>query len=286
MLLIGILSLIVPLSFINSYPLQFDHNAPADIFEMNKKMALKQKTLSRGYAKDLLESQKWTNGIVPYTIDASYSAAAVSIINSGMRLIEDSTRIGGKDCIKFVGRTTETTYLRIFSDTGCWSYIGKVFTGAQQLSLKMPTAASSGSCLFTGTVAHELIHALGFDHEHVRPDRNNFVTINWDKIRADATSNFQIVSNGLDLGFEYDYDSIMHYESTAFSIDGSPTIEPLQSGVQLINKFNQTYLTATDIGEIREFYGCSSSAIKNVIDLATIFFILATHFLKKNSRNF
>ncbi|RNA28629.1 hypothetical protein BpHYR1_013042 [Brachionus plicatilis] len=248
MLFARLFSLISSISFINPYPLQFDHNSPADIY-------MKKKAQSRGYAKDLLESQKWTDGIVPYTIDAGYSANDISVIYSGMRLIEDSTRMDGKDCIKFVEQTTETTYLRIFSSTGCWSYVGKVFTGAQQLSLKMPTVASPGSCLFTGTVAHELIHALGFDHEHVRPDRDTFVQINFDKIYSSATSNFQISPNGFDLGFEYDYDSIMHYESNAFSIDGSPTVVPLQSGVQLINKFNQTYLTETDVGEIRKFYG-------------------------------
>ncbi|RNA07011.1 hypothetical protein BpHYR1_046627 [Brachionus plicatilis] len=196
MLFIELFGLIVSINFINSYPLQFDHNAPSNIFEMKKKVALKQKTLSRGYAKDLLETQKWTNGIVPYTIDnASYSADDISIIYSGMKLIEDSTRVDGKDCIKFVKRTTQTTYLSIFDGTGCWSYLGKVFTGAQQLSLKIPTQSSPGSCLFTGTVAHE------FDHEHVRPDRNSFVRINWNKIQPDATRNFQIVSNGLDLVF-------------------------------------------------------------------------------------
>ena len=41
---------------------------------------------------------------------------------------------------------------------------------------------SSGFCIKTGSVMHELLHALGFHHEHTRPDRDNFVTIHFDNI--------------------------------------------------------------------------------------------------------
>lgn len=33
------------------------------------------------------------------------------------------------------------------------------------------------SCMETGTVAHELMHALGFYHEFTRPDRDDWVSI-------------------------------------------------------------------------------------------------------------
>ncbi|RNA04665.1 Zinc metallo ase nas-4 [Brachionus plicatilis] len=214
-------------------------------------MESNKRILSRGYAQDLLESQKWTNGIVPYIIDKSYSAYSYLIILSGMREIEDSTRTNGKDCIKFVQRTTETTYLRIFNGDGCWSYVGKRFTGAQNLSLKIPTKESPGSCINIDTVIHELLHALGFHHEHQRPDRDNYIKIIWDKIYKNATRQFQVLSNGLDLGFGYDYNSIMHYLPDAFSIDGSPTIVPLQSGLQ-----QNRQLTQKDVAEVRKFYRC------------------------------
>ena len=51
----------------------------------------------------------------------------------------------------------------------------------------------------------------------------------------------------------YDYGSIMHYESTAFSTNGRPTIIAKKSNVVLGQR---KQLSAIDIVEIRSFYGC------------------------------
>ena len=103
--------------------------------------------------------------------------AQLDIIASGLKMIEDSTRINGRDCIKFVPRTTQTTYIRVMSDTGCYSYVGKqVATGAQILSLKVP------GCMVAGIVAHEFTHALGFWHEQSRPDRDSYIQILYQNI--------------------------------------------------------------------------------------------------------
>ena len=59
------------------------------------------------------------------------------------------------------------------------------------------------------------------------------------------------------LGFPYDYDSIMHYDSYAFSMNGQPSMVPKQTGVTLKPGYQKTYLTKTDIGEIRALYGCT-----------------------------
>ena len=69
-------------------------------------------------------------------------------------------------------------------------------------------------CIFqAGVVAHEIGHALGFIHEHQRPDRDEYVTINYDNIEPGESYYFQRrYWNGyLTTGVPYDYSSIMHY---------------------------------------------------------------------------
>ena len=40
-----------------------------------------------------------------------------------MKLVEDLTRVGNKDCIRFVPKTFEKTYIRIYSGGGCSSFV-------------------------------------------------------------------------------------------------------------------------------------------------------------------
>ncbi len=65
---------------------------------------------------------------------------------------------------------------------GCWSYIGRR-GGRQTLSLRPPDHRPDGgggdcNCLCdVGRVLHETMHALGFYHEHTRPDRDDHIRI-------------------------------------------------------------------------------------------------------------
>jgi len=40
-----------------------------------------------------------------------------------MQQIESQTRLNGKDCIKFVPRNNQDTWIRIINGQGCWSYV-------------------------------------------------------------------------------------------------------------------------------------------------------------------
>ena len=63
-----------------------------------------------------------------------------------------------------------------------------------------------------GIVMHELGHALGFWHEHSRPDRDEYIEIKWGNISGDAIENFKIApADKVAFSKEYDYGSIMHY---------------------------------------------------------------------------
>ena len=55
-------------------------------------------------------------------------------------------------------------------DLRCCSFVGKRGNGPQAISI-------GKNCDKFGIVVHELGHAVGFWHEHTRPDRNEWVKI-------------------------------------------------------------------------------------------------------------
>lgn len=75
--------------------------------------------------------------------------------------------------------------LTVVSSLRCYSYVGRV-GGEQQLSLGLLCA----TWLDVGPIYHELLHALGFYHEHNRPDRDNHIEVNWDNIAEGSAKNF------------------------------------------------------------------------------------------------
>ena len=62
---------------------------------------------------------------------------------------------------------------------------------------------------------HELIHTLGFWHEHSRPDRDEHITVNWDNIEAEERGEYNKTElSRVNLIGPYDVCSIMHYSDT------------------------------------------------------------------------
>ena len=58
----------------------------------------------------------------------------------------------------------------VISNFSCCSFVGKRGNGPQAISI-------GKNCDKFGIVVHELGHAVGFWHEHTRPDRDDWVTI-------------------------------------------------------------------------------------------------------------
>ncbi|XP_071944603.1 blastula protease 10-like [Antedon mediterranea] len=71
-------------------------------------------------------------------------------------------------------------------------------------------------------VLHEIGHTIGFEHEHERHDRDDYVTINWINVEAENADAFE--KKDTIMTVPYDIYSIMHYARDTFTINGSPTI--------------------------------------------------------------
>ena len=131
----------------------------------------------------------------------------------------------------------------------CASQLGMV-GGIQPILL-------SKNCGFE-QVVHEIMHALGFVHEHSREERDKFINVNWDNIDEDFRSQFNIipdhmVHNYIGSVFSFDYESIMLYPETAFAKGKS--LKTLESKTSEAIRPSTTGLSQTDKDRIYYLYG-------------------------------
>ncbi|CAB4063817.1 unnamed protein product [Lepeophtheirus salmonis] len=179
---------------------------------------------------------RWPNSTVPYRIGNGLIHYS-SMIKSAMEHIESNS------CVKFVQQSKQKTYLNIVNNKPeyeCFTTIGYSTQRENFLHLRFP------QCLQFGIIVHELLHALGFDHEHNRYDRDEYIRIHWQNLmRANCYNGYSFET----YGYAYDYGSIMHYGRTSNGYHGQTTITP-------INDENQ------ELGQLR---GMSELDIKKLM---------------------
>lgn len=206
---------------------------------------LSEDTIGTMANKIIVSSKHWSNQTLVYDYATNLSSNAMSVFEDAMDDISANTYIS------FKKKTTESNYVYVRSDTSgiCNSYVGMI-GGKQDLNL-------GAGCHTKGTAIHEILHALGIAHEQSRADRDSYINIHWDNITAGKESNFQMSSSSYAPHGTYDYQSIMHYGSDAFSSGGS-TITKKDGSI--INE-NRDYLSQIDTQGLISIYPdptCSS----------------------------
>ncbi|KAL2093943.1 hypothetical protein ACEWY4_011255 [Coilia grayii] len=177
---------------------------------------------------------------VPYVIANQYTDRELSVIERGLQSFSSST------CIRFVRRSNQRDYIYIQSLNGCYSYVGRLGNG-QTVSL------SRQGCVYHNTVQHELLHALGFNHEQTRSDRDNHIRVLLENVISGMEHNFNKI-NTLNQGTPYDYNSVMQYHRYAFSKNNQPTMIPIPNANVEIGK--ATEMSYNDILRVKRLYQC------------------------------
>lgn len=212
-------------------------------------MVLEGEDLMNVQTRNVFFDNRWDTRVdnvvqIPYQYDPKYyfSPSERYTLETALKALGDRSHV-----IQFNVRTTESSYINIIRDAGCYSYVGKL-GGRQDLSLDT-------GCFINGIVEHEFLHALGFWHEQSRSDRDTYVTINWDNIDFEGQSNFNKFSDDpvYNLGSPYDYGSVMHYGAYDFTNNGLPTIDSKGNDIgQRIRADDE------DIFQLQLLYQCAS----------------------------
>ncbi|XP_060806790.1 uncharacterized protein LOC106129860 isoform X2 [Amyelois transitella] len=169
--------------------------------------------------------KKWINGIVPFFIDPNtYDSTLALKITKAFDYFERAT------CIRLQRLKDKPTDKKSLKEVE-WLYITNplgirqcVHSNAVKVNKGVQMVVFGYDCLSLGEIVHEVMHILGFSHEHARPDRDQHITVLWNNIKPGYKHYFDIKSIGTLVNLPYDYSSILHYPPKAFSRNGQYTI--------------------------------------------------------------
>lgn len=196
------------------------------------------------------KNKLWPNGVVPYTMssDLARSSEFMSEFQHSIDQYHKYT------CIRFKKRSNERGYIHFYAGGGCSSPVG--YRGSKN------TVSLSKGCWWRSTIMHEIGHSLGFHHEQSRPDRDNYVTIQYQNVARGTEHNFrkQQYSDVNSQGTPYDFMSMMHYSWDAFG-SGKMTIKTKNPAMQyeIGNGIGDRGFSHIDIEQINKLYSCRGS---------------------------
>lgn len=186
-------------------------------------------------------SEPWANGVLPVVFDSTVPATRrQQFLDWGQKWFEETGVI-------VRARKQERDYLVVtYKSDGCYSHVGASRGANRNLNL-------ASNCWHEPTVLHEIGHALGLMHEHQRPDRDSYITIDLSNTTPQNRYAFDRFAT-MNESESYDFLSIMHYGPTAFSFNGKRTINVNPRYSQYQNQIGIHRISDSDRRVISKMY--------------------------------
>eukprot|EP00933_Yihiella_yeosuensis_P039299 TRINITY_DN3327_c3_g1_i1.p1 TRINITY_DN3327_c3_g1~~TRINITY_DN3327_c3_g1_i1.p1 ORF type:complete len:405 (-),score=82.86 TRINITY_DN3327_c3_g1_i1:287-1501(-) len=208
-------------------------------------------------SEDADGSQKWSGmlwpgGKIPFCF---HKDAPQNVRNTFRQAVQQFAR---NSCVKWeeIEAATErkctqrpSVMVKTYRE-GCNSYVG--------LSPRLWNSQGINygwGCHSIGTILHEMGHAIGMAHEHVRWDRDEYITVHWENIIRKWYSAFrtQFLAATSD---PYDYSSLMHYGPDAFSEEGKGYAITGKDGKIPRGMGQRAGFSRQDWAQINKMYSC------------------------------
>jgi hypothetical protein len=166
-------------------------------------------------------AKKWPRGVVPVAFDSTIPLSYRNAFNSACAVW---SQYAGVKCIS---RTTQADYLYVTDDaSGCYTNLGAYSGPVPSASQRRVFNFSASWCWAQDKLLHEIGHVLGLMHEHQRPDRDTYVTLNLANVQSGFAYAYDKFTTMAEYS-SYDYLSIMHYHSWAYSWDTATQNHPV-----------------------------------------------------------
>ncbi|ARS40313.1 hypothetical protein CA265_11870 [Sphingobacteriaceae bacterium GW460-11-11-14-LB5] len=181
-------------------------------------------------------AKRWPGGIVYYDLSGLGADTAAAL-----KAMEYISRVSP---VTFVQRTTQANYINFVKSTVNTSPIGMI-GGAQTVNLVNYNTI--------GIIIHEIFHSLGANHEMCRPDRDDYIIVNYDNIDPSGAYNYNKVSatSYTTIGTPLDIESILMYAADPI---GSPQKITKLDGSRYETCFPSPNMSPADIAGINHMY--------------------------------
>lgn len=218
--------------------------------------------LSLSQLNNCVDQGKWADGIVPFFLHPSLTENEVKIFKDTVELINSKL----KGCLHIRPRLeSEPDFVYVTKPPNyrtnpsfCKSHVGRQ-GGFQPMYV-------TEECLNHSKRLHRLfLHVIGLQNEVVRPDRDTYIEINEDNVDPRFKHYLKVCKDCPTYG-EYDPESVLHFPSDVFTLNGADTITV---GKKLHNlDFQNMHLglndkmSEKDAMKIRQMYGCTQRKCK------------------------